>query len=185
MCQVGSTLGMLKLRDFAMRWFGGRINTASPGATDSLDAFSSEHSGRVAVSGSAALTDSRRARRGHSLLAVPLVIVVGTCLGGYFVQKWRPFPVEAASASLTIESDPAGAEVLAAGVRQETTPLTLTVAPGEHAFDVVSAGRRKTCAREPAPALRSCTMSSSGPDHPPSPAMPLNRSRLADRARDG
>jgi hypothetical protein len=49
----------------------------------------------------------------------------------------------APAASLTIESDPAGAEVSAEGVVKGRTPLTLSVSPGEHSFEIVHADRRK------------------------------------------
>src|SRR5918993_1428232 len=49
----------------------------------------------------------------------------------------------AAVTAVTIESDPTGAEVSAAGVAKGKTPLTLSVAPGEHTFEVIHAQRRK------------------------------------------
>lgn len=61
----------------------------------------------------------------------------------YGLVKWMPFRAEASSASITIESDPRGAEVIVQGVRQGVTPLVLTVAPGEHLFEILQSGRRK------------------------------------------
>ena len=165
-----------------MPWFGGKIETAQSGTTDSLDAFSSEQSGDA----SAASTDSSSRRRTNGFLAIPLVIVAVAGVGGYFVQKWRPLPVEAAAASLTIESDPAGAEVVADGVRQGTTPLTLTVAPGDHVLEVVSAGRRKTLrarARAGAAVVHHVEFESPSPA-PATPAVkPIARQPVAPVAR--
>jgi hypothetical protein len=76
-------------------------------------------------------------------LLAALAIVSAVGIGAYQLQKGRPFQVEAASASLTIESDPAGAEVLVGGKTQGTTPLTLSVTPGEHLLELVYDSRRK------------------------------------------
>ena len=118
------------------RWLSGWIRSTPPDTPDSLEAFGSEHS-----------AGARPADRVHSNLALVLALVttvLGASLGGYFLQKWWPFPVEAATAPVTIESNPPGAEVLASGVRQGTTPLTLALAPGEHVFEIIHAGRRKS-----------------------------------------
>jgi hypothetical protein len=71
------------------------------------------------------------------------MVIAAFAIAAYSVRNWERLQVEAASASLTIESVPAGAEVLAGGVSQGKTPLTISVTPGEHAFEVVSEGRRK------------------------------------------
>jgi PEGA domain len=140
-----STMGLLKLLDIRIRerW-SARSKSARP--TDSLDSFNSEYPGGAFDSGPDASKVSEPAVRGYRTLAVvlSLAILISAGFSGYFVQKWRPLPVEAASALLTIESDPVGAEVLAAGVRRGRTPLTLTLPPGEHVFEVVLADRRKT-----------------------------------------
>jgi hypothetical protein len=74
------------------------------------------------------------------MLAILVAMAAGSA--GYLWQKW-PFRVEAASASMTIESDPSGAEVFTQGLLKGTTPLTLTVNPGEHTFELVYQGSRK------------------------------------------
>ena len=79
-----------------------------------------------------------------AIAVLVIVAAIGYGATGYIARKWKPFDVEAASASLTIESDPSGAEVLSGGVRQGTTPLNLSVTPGEHTFELVSGTRRKS-----------------------------------------
>ncbi|HEX2281280.1 MAG TPA: PEGA domain-containing protein [Thermomicrobiales bacterium] len=117
-------------------------SSSRPAATqeDSLDAFGSEHGGT--------LHRGETGREGPStrrtlLLVVTVVTLVALGAAGYFFRNWRPFNVEAASASLTIESLPAGAEVLSEGVWKGRTPLKLAVQPGEHTFELMYEGRRK------------------------------------------
>ena len=138
------------------RWFSAFTKTSTEHPPDSLDAFGSEQSGRTrlgqgfgAQAGAQNLV--RRLVASRQQLQVPIAIVVllvvatiGYAATGYVARKWKPFDVEAASASLTIESDPAGAEVLSGGVRQGVTPLNLSVTPGEHTFELVSGTRRKS-----------------------------------------
>jgi hypothetical protein len=58
-------------------------------------------------------------------------------------RDFRPFQLEAASASVTIESEPGGADVRMSGVSKGRTPLTLSLMPGEHAFELVRGTQRK------------------------------------------
>lgn len=129
---------MLKL----VKW-GSRENTASVAeAPTSLDAFGSENS-EDTVATPTPLSSFPQLARDYArelVFAIPIVAAMG--LIGYGIQKWS-FRLEASTASLTIESEPAGADVLADGVRQGATPLTMSVAPGEHAYEIVSGGRRK------------------------------------------
>ena len=136
------TLVMFKLPDW---WSRGTVNPDAHGS-DSLETFGSEQSRRTPPFASRPTPDAAGTIRSPDrrlVVLVALVIVVGAGLSGYFLLKWKAFQVEAASASLSIESDPVGADVLAAGVKQGTTPLTLSVAPGEHVFEVVYEGRRR------------------------------------------
>lgn len=132
---------MLDFLNLKKKWTGASSSTPAS-SEDSLDAFGSEHGGsspsryRQADSGA---TNTRRTL----LLVVTVVTLVAFGVAGYFLRDWRPFKVEAASASLTIESLPAGAEVLSGGVWKGRTPLTLAVTPGEHAFELMYEGRRK------------------------------------------
>ena len=130
---------MFKLPDW---WSRGTVKP-NVHTSDSLDAFGSEQSTRAPDRPPSNVAAAVRSRDHRLVGLVVLAIVAVAGLSGYFLLKWKPFQVEAASASLSIESDPAGAEVLAAGVRQGTTPLTLSVAPGEHAFEIVYEGRRR------------------------------------------
>jgi hypothetical protein len=88
------------------------------------------------------LGSKSRARRLRipALIGILISVVVTS---GYFVHKRGLFTLEAASATLTIESDPATAEVFSSGIRHGTTPLTIAVAPGPHTFELVSGTHRK------------------------------------------
>lgn len=119
---------------------GGRApqRKAESRVDDSLDAFGSE---------SSAFDIRARPVRGLPLgrtgLIVGLAAILTVALAGYALFKWRPLAVEAASASLTIESVPAGADVLSGGAWKGKTPLTLSVTPGEHNFELLHDGHRK------------------------------------------
>jgi hypothetical protein len=85
-----------------------------------------------------------RLRRILSLkIAFTVVAIAGIAASAYALRDWRPLPLEAASASVTIESDPAGAIVKMGGVPKGQTPLTLSLMPGEHALELVSGERTK------------------------------------------
>jgi hypothetical protein len=125
---------MLKLRP-SRALFGPHLPHPPP--PDSLDAFGSERLSRESAS------HARPAPAlvvGLALLAVLAAFVIGGLTG----PKWRPLVLAAAPVPLTIESSPAGAEVRLEGVLRGTTPLTLSVAPGTHALEIVSGERRKT-----------------------------------------
>ena len=123
---------MLKLPDF-VRWTSRR--TPAPVRRDSLEAFRSEQQA------------TGKTGKGSSRTVVPglLVVLLAVVLGWLAVQRvGGGVPPEVSTASLTIESDPAGAEVHVAGVRQGTTPVTLRVAPGPHTVELVLGSRRQT-----------------------------------------
>ena len=98
--------------DDIKRW--SRRGTASVAATDvdSLDAFGSEDEPAAPASrpapegGLVARLGDARTRVG---ILVTLAIIVAGGLTGYLLQKWPVSRVQAASGSVTIESDPAGA----------------------------------------------------------------------------
>jgi hypothetical protein len=109
---------------------------------DSLDAFGSE---QTPASASSRFADALKFRAPFNwriaVLAAALIVIGGSL---YQLRDRLPFMnVEAASASLTIESVPTGAEVFAAGAWQGRTPLTIAVSPGQHEFDLVHQGRHK------------------------------------------
>jgi hypothetical protein len=109
---------------------------------DSLDAFGSE---QTSASASSRFADALKFRAPFNwriaVLAAALIVIGGSL---YQLRDRLPFMnVEAASASLTIESVPTGAEVFAAGAWQGRTPLTIAVSPGQHEFDLVHQGRHK------------------------------------------
>ena len=110
---------------------------------DSLDAFFTEDlpAPKLPIG-----TDRPPAPRSRSLpvvAALGLVALLGTAAGGFYLAR-RAEPVSAAPlAAVTIESDPSGAEVSAGGVVKGRTPLTVSVAPGEHTFEIVHTERRK------------------------------------------
>jgi hypothetical protein len=72
-----------------------------------------------------------------------LVIILAGGLTGYLLQKWPIARVQAATGSVTIESDPAGADVVSAGRSQGVTPLTVAVSPGDYLFEVIHNGRNR------------------------------------------
>ena len=117
--------------------------------SDSLDAFGSEQSvvfGRVDDDEPEPAPPTRERSwtpPPNLTTVIAIVAIVGLVLAGYLLRDWRPFQVEASSASVTIESVPAGVEVFTNGVSQGKTPLTLSVTPGEHAFELLHEGRRK------------------------------------------
>jgi hypothetical protein len=113
-----------------------RRGSSLPDGSDSLDAFASE------AARAAGPTSARPLRAGNREILI-VVGAIATVAAAYGFVKWTPFRAEASSASVTIESDPRGAEVIAQGVRQGVTPLVLTIPPGEHLFEIVQAGRRK------------------------------------------
>jgi hypothetical protein len=110
--------------------------------TDALDMFGSEHTRSGAGPNTAANTVAAKAGR-HNLTLLLILFILAAAAGGYAVWKWRPLALEAASASLTIESSPAGAQVLSSEGEKGITPLTLSVTPGVHEFEVFHQGRRK------------------------------------------
>ena len=120
-------------------WIPARGPHSTPRVEDSLDAFGSENSPVV--------NEPARPRfalpLGRIGLTVALAVIAVLALGGYAIRSWRPMKVEASSASLTIESLPAGADVLAGGAWKGKTPLTLAVTPGEHEFELLHNGHRK------------------------------------------
>ena len=122
------------------KWMRLRPRNAATRVEDSLDAFGSENS----VSDGGA-----RMRPGLSLpinragMLIALIAILSVAIVWIAVRNWSPFQVEAASASLTIESVPAGADVLSGGAWKGKTPLTLTVNPGEHTFELLHNGHRK------------------------------------------
>lgn len=122
------------------KWTAGS-RPAQAQVEDSLDAFGSEHGGSSSRLHEAEV--GRPGTRSPLVLVIAVALLIALGVAGYLLRNWRPFKVEAASASLTIESVPAGAEVLSGGVWKGRTPLTLTVTPGEHTFDLMYEGRRK------------------------------------------
>ena len=133
---------MLKLP----RWLSGWTHTSTEPAVDTLDAFGSERTERTGAPKVAGgfVVNRQQLQVPVAIAVLVIVAAIGYAATGYIARKWKPFAVEAASASLTIESDPSGAEVLSGGVRQGTTPLNLSVTPGEHTFELVSGTRRKS-----------------------------------------
>lgn len=117
-----------------------RRRAAAPADADSLDAFFTED-GPVA--------DRPEIKKPAPIWpyvsAIAIVALAGSAAGGVYLFKKaeRLKAATVVSASVTIESDPAGAEVSADGLAKGVTPLTLSVAPGEHTFEISHAERRK------------------------------------------
>ena len=126
---------MLKLPAFVRRT--SRRTSARP-VEDSLEAFGSEQT--PARTDPTETVGRRTVATGVLAFSLLPALVFGT-----YALDWVQSASERASlsASLTIESDPVGAEVHVDGVRKGTTPLTLRVAPGPQAVDVVLGEHRQ------------------------------------------
>ena len=111
-----------------------RRKVSAPAKADSLDAFFTEDAPPAAA--------ARAGSKGWLLFAALALVAVLAAAGVYFLNKPEPV-IAAPAASVTIESDPSGAEVTSGGVAKGVTPLTMSVAPGEHTFEIVHADRRK------------------------------------------
>ena len=126
---------------FTGLWTRKKATAAAPAPADSLDAFFTETGPLPQAQQPEPASHPRRLWLYASVIG--LVALSGAAAGGFYLLK-KAAPVSAApSAAVTIESDPDGAEVSAAGVAKGKTPLTLSVAPGEHTFEVIHAERRK------------------------------------------
>jgi hypothetical protein len=102
-------------------------------------------------------------------LLVAVIALLTIVIAALALRNWGPLQVEAASASLTIESMPAGADVLSGGVWKGKTPLTLTVNPGEHTFELLHDGYRKplrAVARAGAAVVHHVDFDTTAPDVP-------------------
>lgn len=119
------------------------VSKSSPG-DDSLDAFGSEEGSAKGFLDEPEPVPARTPLRPGRPAVIAAIAVIVLALGVSAAWKWRPFQLQAASASLTIESDPAGADVISGGEKKGTTPLTLSVTPGAHAFELVYGERRKS-----------------------------------------
>lgn len=136
---------MLKLPAF-VRWTSRR--TSARLVDDSLDAFVSER-----ASDSIPPAPHHADRVGRRTVAAGVVafgVLPALLLGGYALDLVQWPARTAPSASLTIESDPAGAEVHIDGSRKGTTPLTVRVAPGPQTVEVVLGEHRQTLRAEAA-----------------------------------
>ena len=118
-----------------------RSKAPSPAPDDSLDAFFAETGPHRTPDQHEPASHPRRLWLYASVIG--LVALAGAAAGGFYLLKQAAAVSAAPSAAVTIESDPSGAEVSSAGVAKGKTPLTLSVAPGEHTFEVIHADRRK------------------------------------------
>jgi hypothetical protein len=90
--------------------------------------------------------------RAHVIPDVWRILLTAALFGGsagasfVTVRAWRvPVQAEAvASARLTIDTQPAGAELLIDEQRRGTTPQTVAIEPGDHTFVVRAAGVERT-----------------------------------------
>ncbi|MBA2306440.1 MAG: PEGA domain-containing protein [Acidobacteria bacterium] len=130
---------MLNLPALKSWWYSGANSSSPPPTADSLDAFGPERSPTAGWNSD----PLARWRTKGGLVIIALAVLAVAGLSGYALRTWSPFKPQAASASLTIESEPAGAEILSEGASRGKTPLTLSVPPGQHSFELVLDGRRK------------------------------------------
>jgi hypothetical protein len=86
-----------------------------------------------------------RSRAARAVLPIILAVLVLASVGAgaFWIQQRRPV-ASATSGSLSIQSEPAGAEVAIDGSVHGTTPLTINLSPGSHAVSVTGRdGRRE------------------------------------------
>lgn len=87
----------------------------------------------------------KRRTGGVLAMAAAFLLLAASAAGaGYWWVKLRPLQAAAQLGSVTIESVPAGAEVFSGGELKGQTPLTLNVPAGDHSYEVVHAGTRRT-----------------------------------------
>jgi hypothetical protein len=81
-----------------------------------------------------------RSWRGRSIAAAVVLLALGT--GGTFAARhvMAPPPV----GTLAVNSNPAGAQVIIDGDAKGTTPITLTLPPGEHVLALRADGQTRT-----------------------------------------
>lgn len=125
----------------------GQAASAATTGLDSLELFGFERSDAApaprprSATGFAARLAVPRARVG--VFIIMGIILAGGLAASVLLEKWRAWKVQAASGSVTIESDPAGADVVVDGRSRGATPVTLAVAPGDYMFNVVQNGRSR------------------------------------------
>jgi hypothetical protein len=85
-----------------------------------------------------------RSRAARALLPIVLTVLVLASVGAgaFWIQQRRPIAT-ATNGSLSIQSEPAGAEVAIAGRVHGTTPLIINLPPGSHAISVTGRDGRK------------------------------------------
>ena len=167
---------MFKLPAF-VRWTSRR--TSAPAVDDSLEAFASESSSEPMPAAPNRMESVGRRTAAAGILAFSLLPAL---VFGSYALDWVQSASDDAplSASLTIESDPSGAEVHMDGSRKGTTPLTLRVAPGPRSVEVVLGEHRQTLsavAREGADIVHRVAFVAA----PAAPAVPVKTSGSARR----
>jgi PEGA domain-containing protein len=84
-----------------------------------------------------------RSRRPVAIVAAIAVIVLA--VGGFAARRlFFSSPAVAATGSVSVTTVPAGAEVLVDGQSRGVTPLTLSLAAGQHALELRGAGEPRT-----------------------------------------
>ncbi|MEO5895020.1 MAG: PEGA domain-containing protein [Vicinamibacterales bacterium] len=132
--------------DDIKRWSRRRSASAETRTDNSLDIFGSEQaetSHRAESSSGTGVVGMLGNQRSRVAVLLFLVIILAGGLTGYLLKKWPIARVQGATGSVTIESDPAGADVVSAGRSQGVTPLTVAVAPGDYVFEVIHNGRNR------------------------------------------
>lgn len=86
------------------------------------------------------LQSARRRARGRFVTAAAAVVLVGVLLAGGGLLAARRFlapgPESSATGTLTIATNPSGAEAIVDGVRRGATPVTLSLAVGPHRVEL-------------------------------------------------
>src|SRR5262245_23299667 len=126
------------------RMFGSMKPAAAPRPADDDDAlfeFSSEVAPFAAGTATVAPVASPTTSRGTiALIVVGAVVVTAAATFGLTRLKLTSFTTTAATGKVTVTTRPAAAEVLVDGQPHGLTPLTLSIAAGEHSLAIRSGG---------------------------------------------
>lgn len=127
--------------------FGSEDSAVAVPPADSPAGVAGRDAARPEAAAPASAVPSLRAAGRPVQIFLALLVALAVAAGGAALWKLKIAPARAAAASgsLTIESDPAGLTILAAGVEKGRTPLTLALPAGTHQFELVRDG----AARQP------------------------------------
>lgn len=124
----------------------GRVGAATTATdADSIDAFASEAPSAATKPAApkktvAALTPRAKAQIVAALVGVAVLATTGVVL---WLRLHRAAPTVTASGTISVDTRPAGAEILIDGQRRGSAPLSVALAPGKHWLTVRSGGEER------------------------------------------